>query len=124
MVEAVGARPLVLEAERQDRLVATLSHLPYLLACALVQTADAITSTDPAAWEIVAGGFRDTSRVAGSDVSMMTDILRTNREDVLRAVNVFRKQLDELVRLVDESNDAELAAALGASRTERRRMFA
>lgn len=124
VVEAVGARPLVLDAERQDHLAATLSHLPYLLACALVQTADAITSNDPAAWEIVAGGFRDTSRVAGSDLTMMTDILRTNRDEVLRAVDVFKMKLDELVRLVEASDDAALAAALGASRTERRRMFA
>ncbi|HUW09944.1 MAG TPA: prephenate dehydrogenase/arogenate dehydrogenase family protein, partial [Anaerolineae bacterium] len=66
LAEAVGGYPLILEPQRQDRLIATLSHLPYLLACGLVATADATTSPDPAAWKIVAGGFRDTSRVAGS----------------------------------------------------------
>jgi len=93
LVEAVGASPLVLTAERQDFLVATVSHLPYLLACALVATADALTSPDPAAWEIVAGGFRDTSRLAGSDVTMMVDILLTNREEVLKALEVCQTQL-------------------------------
>jgi prephenate dehydrogenase len=73
LARGVGAVPLVLDdAKRHDFLVATLSHLPYLLACALVRTADATTSADPAAWEIVASGFRDTSRVAASDVDMMT----------------------------------------------------
>ena len=123
LVEAVGATPLVLDGERQDRLAATLSHLPYLLACALVQTADSTTSDDPAAWEIVAGGFRDTSRVAGSDVHMMLDILATNRTAVLRSATVFRDQFDRLVRLIETGAEDELVEILTRSREERRSMY-
>jgi prephenate dehydrogenase len=123
LAEAAGAHPLVLDAERQDFLVATLSHLPYLLACGLVATADATTSADPAAWEIVAGGFRDTSRVAGSDVTMMLDILLTNREEVLRAVAVFQHQLGTLARLLETGDEDALHKALTAIRTERMKMF-
>jgi prephenate dehydrogenase len=123
LARAAGAQPLVLAAERQDFLVATLSHLPYLLACALVATADATTSPDPAAWQIVAGGFRDTSRVAGSDVTMMLDILHTNREEVLRAVGVFRAQLDRLGQLLAAGDEAGLRQALEAVRRQRREMF-
>jgi prephenate dehydrogenase len=123
LAEAVGAFPLVLEPERQDHLVATVSHLPYLLACALVATADERTSPDPAAWEIVAGGFRDTSRVAGSDVTMMLDILLTNRAPVIEAVDSFQRQLGELARLVKTGDEGALRAALGALREERLRMF-
>jgi len=123
LVEAVGAEPLVLDGARQDRLVATLSHLPYLLACALVQTADATTSADPAAWTIVAGGYRDTSRVAGCDVRMMLDILGTNREAVLRSASVFRERFDRLVELIGAGAEEELEAALTGCRDERRRMF-
>ncbi|HDL86570.1 MAG TPA: prephenate dehydrogenase, partial [Candidatus Acetothermia bacterium] len=43
LVQAVGAHPLVLKPNQQDRLAATISHLPYLLACALVNTADVLT---------------------------------------------------------------------------------
>lgn len=123
LAEAVGANPLVLDAKRQDYLVATISHLPYLLACALVATADATTSADPAAWEIVAGGFRDTSRVAGSDVTMMIDILLTNREEVLKGLRVYAAQLDNLTRLVERGDEEEMRAVLGAIRAERLRMF-
>jgi prephenate dehydrogenase len=123
LARAVGASPLVLEAERQDYLVATVSHLPYLLACALVSTADATTSADPAAWEVVAGGFRDTSRVAGSDVTMMLDILLTNQEKVLKALDVYRAQLRNLARLIEAGNEDDLRAVLGAIRAERLRMF-
>jgi prephenate dehydrogenase len=123
LARAAGAHPLVLAPARQDFLVATLSHLPYLLACGLVATADATTSADPAAWEIVAGGFRDTSRVAGSDVTMMLDILMTNREEVLQAVAVFQDQLGNLAHLLEAGDEEDLRAALIAIRAERMRMF-
>lgn len=123
LAEAVGSQVLVLAPERQDFLVATVSHLPYLLACALVATADATTSADPAAWEIVAGGFRDTSRVAGSDVTMMLDILLTNREKVLNAVDVCQEQLRNIARLVEAGDEDDLRAVLGTVREKRMEMF-
>jgi prephenate dehydrogenase len=123
LARAVGARPLVLEPQRQDYLVATLSHLPYLLACALVRTADVMTSPDPAAWEIVAGGFRDTSRVAGSDVTMMLDILLTNRESVFQAVGTLQAELGQLAQLLEAGDEEVLRGTLDAIRAERLRMY-
>jgi prephenate dehydrogenase len=123
LVTAVGAQPLVLEGERQDFLVATMSHLPYLLACTLVSTADTLTSPDPAAWDIVAGGFRDTSRVAGSDVTMMLDILMTNRAEVLKALKTCRHQLRQLSRTLEACDEEELQTMLTAIRAKRKQMF-
>jgi len=123
LVQAVGASPLFVEAQRQDDLVATVSHLPYLLACALVSTADATTSADPLVWEIVAGGYRDTSRVAGSDVTMMLDILTTNREKVIAATEVCLSQLEQLKELVASGDEGALRARLSAIRETRREMF-
>ena len=123
LAEAIGAHALVLDGERQDFLVGTVSHLPYLLACALVATADATTSADPAAWEIVAGGYRDTSRVAGSDVTMMLDILLTNREEVLRAVRVYQDQLASLTKSLEAGDEDGLRRALSTIRQKRKEMF-
>lgn len=123
LARAVGARPLVLEPSRQDFLAATLSHLPYLLACALVATADATTSADPAAWQIVAGGFRDTSRVAGSDVEMMLDILLTNRNEVLQAIHTYAAQLQALAHLLEDGHEQGLRQALARLREKRKEMF-
>lgn len=123
LAEAVGSHPLVLSAERQDFLVGTVSHLPYLMACALVATADATTSADPAAWKIVAGGYRDTTRIAGSDATMMTDILLTNRNKILQALEVFEQQIQRLARLVEGGNEEEIHAALEEIREERLRMY-
>ena len=123
LVAAIGAQPLVLEPARHDYLVGTLSHLPYLLACALVRTADATTSADPAAWEIVATGFRDTSRVAASDVTMMTDILLTNRDAIIGALAAYRDQLDFLMELVRAGDEGRLRAVLSEIRATRKEMF-
>jgi prephenate dehydrogenase len=123
LAKAAGARPLLLDPDRQDYLTATLSHLPYLIACSLVQTAHTTTSNDPAAWRIVAGGFRDTSRVAGSDVRMMLDILSTNRDAVMESAAAFRKAFDHLVRLMETGSEEDVEAVLTHARAERRRMF-
>ena len=123
LAATVGAHPLVLAAEHQDALTATVSHLPYLLACALVATADVTTSSDPAAWEIVAGGFRDTSRVAGSDVTMMLDILLTNRAHVLPALSTCVEQLERLSALIDQGGEAVLRTTLATIRAQRKEMF-
>jgi len=123
LVEAIGAHPLVLKPEQQDRLAATISHLPYLLACALVSTADALTSSDPAAWEIVAGGFRDMTRIAGSNVTMMLDILLTNRGEVLEALNTYRANVRRLAQLAASGEEEDLRQALGTIRALRREMY-
>ena len=123
LAAAVGAQPLLLDAERQDYLVATVSHLPYLLACALVRTADATTSQDPLVWKIVAGGYRDTSRVAGSDVTMMVDILLTNRQQVDKALQTCIAQLQNLARLVETGDEERLRHELDYIRQTRKEMY-
>ena len=92
--------------------MATISHLPYLLACALVDTAESTGSADPAVWQVAASGFRDTSRLAASDVTMMLDILLTNREAVLEALDTFDAQLRRLAGLVEAGEEEELRRAL------------
>jgi len=123
LVERVGAQPLVIDGRRQDYLVGTISHLPYLLACSLVSTADATTSADPLVWQIVAGGYRDTSRVAGSDVTMMVDILMTNREEVVKAARICGEQLADLADLVARGDEDTLREKLVYIRNTRKEHY-
>jgi prephenate dehydrogenase len=123
LVGAVGAHPLLLDPQRHDSLVATASHLPYLLACALVATAGTAASSDPAVGRLLASGFRDTSRLAGSDVAMMLDILLTNRLEILKAVDSFQAQLDAMRRVLETADGEAVRAALSAIRAGRLRML-
>lgn len=119
LAQAVGALPLVLEPTRHDRLVATISHLPFLLASALVHAVNEVGEVDEMVWELAAGGFRDTSRVAASDTRMFMDILMTNRSAVLEQLANFAGQVDELRTLLADENETALREKLAISQTKR-----
>jgi prephenate dehydrogenase len=119
LVEAIGARAVVLEPDRHDRLVAAVSHLPYLVACGLVGTAEWVASTDPMAREVAASGFRDTSRLAASDVTMMLDILLTNRQAVAETLKAYQAHLCNLAHLIQSGDEKGLRTVLSASRHSR-----
>jgi prephenate dehydrogenase len=121
LVAAVGAKPLELSAEHQDALVAWISHLPYVTAVALVRAAQ--TAGDEQVWEVAASGFRDTSRLAASDLRMMMDILLTNRAAVLRALTAYRAEFDRLADLIERGDADILRAALAPAQSQRAGMF-
>lgn len=118
---AVGARPLLLGSSRHDLLAAAASHLPYLLSVSLVAAAECVK--DEAVWQLAASGFRDTSRLAASDETMMLDILVTNRAEVRTMLSHFQCQLTEIAHLLDEVDEAGLRATVIAAAQRRRRLF-
>ncbi len=95
LAEAVGARCVIVDAARHDRLVAAISHLPYVVAACLVAAAED-AGPDPLIWELAASGFRDTSRLAASETTMMRDILLTNHTNVLDLIDLFGRRLAEM----------------------------
>jgi len=123
LATSIGARPLILDPRRHDRLVAAISHLPYLLAVALVNAAEALAEDNPLIWKLAAGGFRDTSRVAAGDITMMLDILATNRDYILEALEQARREMSALIRCLKEDDLSELRDVLHAARSRRAGMF-
>ena len=117
---AVGARPMVLDPAIHDRAVGAISHLPYALAVTLMSIVN--PGRTPAAWSLAASGFRDTSRVAGSDVNMMLDILLTNRDAVLEWLDAFAVPLAELRAELDRADEAALRERLTTARENRIRL--
>lgn len=108
--EAAGARVATLEPETHDRVVAAISHLPHLVADALV---DAVRRFEPGALEFAARGFKDTTRIAASDPVMWQEIFHGNRESLLASVQAFREALEVLEALVRRDDPAALRATLG-----------
>lgn len=123
LVEAVGARPIILDPDQHDRLVAASSHLPYLLSVGLMSTAEEIAAETPLLCELVASGFRDTSRLAASDVTIMMDILFTNRAAALEMLLRYRRHLENLMLLLENGDEAALQVLLDAAARRRRRWF-
>ena len=119
LARALGANPVEMEAGRHDSLVAAISHLPYLASAALMSTVDTLAHDDDAALDLAAGGFRDTSRLAASNVTMMLDILTTNRDAVLKMVGSYREHLDALSDALASGDEGRLADALERIRQAR-----
>lgn len=113
IVSAAGARPLFMEAEEHDRLVAMASHVPYLISAALMHCAAAMD--DNAVWAVSASGFRDTSRLSGSDPRMMLDILLTNRDAVSGALSAYRQMLEQLSNWLETTEESTLSQWLYAA---------
>jgi len=114
--EALGARVSSLDPETHDRAVAAISHLPHLIACALV---DGARRVEPAALELAARGFRDTTRIAAGDPDMWTEIFLANRDALSASVEAFREALAELQRAVDAGAAEPLRAALARIKATR-----
>ena len=123
LTQAIGAKPLILDADRHDRLVAAISHLPYALAVTLVNAVEALGQDDPLVWRLAAGGFRDTSRIAGGSIPMMLDIMSTNREHVLETLHEAAAQLSSLIRYLEDDDMVGLRDALIAARDRRAGLF-
>ncbi len=119
LIETVGALPVEMEAERHDKVVAAISHLPYLLSASLVATVRRFAENDPSVWDLAAGGFRDTSRLAGQDIKMMSDILGTNTQAVATLLAMFRVQLALLETMLISRDESHLVDALTPIRQAR-----
>jgi prephenate dehydrogenase len=119
LVQALRATPIEMDAARHDRVVAAISHLPYLLSATLVATVAGEAEHDPAVWQLAAGGFRDMSRLAGSDITMMSDILSTNTQAVATLLAMFRVQMGLLETKLISQDYAKLQETLNRLREAR-----
>jgi prephenate dehydrogenase len=116
----LGARPQAIEAETHDRLMATISHLPHVLANVLVgQTATALSEEAEHLPE-VGPSFRDATRVAGANPSIWGDIFAGNREAVAAEIDSTVARLQEAAELL-RSGDRDAVTAWQEQAGKRRR---
>jgi prephenate dehydrogenase len=111
IVEAIGAKAKILNADEHDRILASTSHLPFLLssALALVTSQDLVSFIGP--------GFRSTSRLAGTSSSMMLGVLQSNRENVLTALHSLQSQLAEIESSLSSNDFSKLESLLNQAQT-------
>jgi len=115
LARAVGAVPIEMAPEEHDRAVALTSHLPYLVAAALMGASGAaIPAAGPA--------FLGATRVASSPVALWAQICRLNREEIRRALGAFREALARLEAAIEDGD--RLGTLLEAARVARRRLDA
>ncbi|MBP2673670.1 MAG: prephenate dehydrogenase [Deltaproteobacteria bacterium] len=97
---------LRMDPKTHDHVFAYVSHLPHVVAYALVHSVATLPSRVPLGYS--AGGFRDFTRIASSNPEMWRDIVLQNRREVLRAIAHYRRNLDLLGRRIAASDTAGL----------------
>ena len=114
----LGADVEHMQVEHHDQVLAATSHLPHLLAFGLVDSL-AKRSENLEIFRYAAGGFRDFTRIAGSDPVMWHDIFLANREAVLHTLDLFRGDLDALRDAVDAGDGHQLLGVFTRARVAR-----
>ncbi len=112
IVTVLGAHRIVTDAVEHDRILASTSHLPFLLSSALA------LATPVECAPLIGPGFRSTSRLAGTPPSMMMGILQTNRENILTALEALQDELDLLTAALSENDFTALEQTLTAAQSK------
>ncbi|MET0305189.1 MAG: prephenate dehydrogenase/arogenate dehydrogenase family protein [Solirubrobacterales bacterium] len=122
-VAGLGARPQAIDAEAHDRLMATVSHLPHVLANVIAAQAAAELTRDSERLPEVGPSFRDATRVAGSNPSIWGDIFAANSGAVTAAIDDTIARLAEARELIDSGKPEGVAAWHAAAGEDRRRLL-
>lgn len=101
--QAVGAEVVMMDAAEHDAILAASSHLPHMVAFALM---DMLVRKDEhrQIFEYSAGGLRDTTRIAGSDAVMWRDIVLNNREALLEVLSQYHEDIGEMAAAIERGD--------------------
>ncbi|MEH1811034.1 MAG: prephenate/arogenate dehydrogenase [Nostoc sp.] len=106
IVRSLKANIYYCQPEQHDRAVSWISHLPVMVSSSLI--AACLSETDPdvlqLAQKLASSGFRDTSRVGGGNPELGVMMARYNRQALLRSLQQYRQNLDELTNLIEQED--------------------
>ena len=116
--EGCGAEVVEMEVDHHDEVLAATSHLPHLLAFALVDTLAKLEEKQEI-FSFAAGGFRDFTRIASSDPGLWHDIAMANRRHLLTMVRHFQDELNEVARAIEHDDSEGLLAVFERAKRAR-----
>ena len=117
-IKLTGARIVLLDAHQHDKITAHVSHLPQLLSVLLMNQVnnkkDNISMLD-----FAAGGFRDMTRIASSDFRIWEYIIRYNKTDILKTLNLFQDQISSLSKMIEDTKYDSIGELFESARIAR-----
>ncbi|MDQ3729897.1 MAG: prephenate dehydrogenase/arogenate dehydrogenase family protein [Actinomycetota bacterium] len=122
-VAELGARPQAIDPELHDRLMATVSHLPHVIANVMVSQAETALSDEADRLPEVGRSFRDTTRVAGANPTIWKDIFTSNSEAVAAEIDRTVERLREAAELIRAGDVAAVEAWQARARNSRSRLL-
>ncbi len=119
LASAIGSIPVVLDYRQHDFATAAISHLPHLIAAALVNTVHDLDSRDEIMKMLAAGGFKDITRIASSSPEMWEQICVANRDNISRVMDTFIRLLCEARDEMNQGNGLAINQMFEKSRDYR-----
>lgn len=116
LVTQIGAHVLAIDPEKHDEAMATISHLPHLVSAVLVNLAGERIKEGENILRLAGGSFRDMTRIAASSPAIWLDIAIENRDAILRVINEFQDELQQVKRMIDRQDRKELIEKLTLAR--------
>lgn len=116
--QALGSQIVFMHAQEHDEIYATVSHLPHLLAFAYINSIVNAPKSEKN-FSLAGTGFRDFSRIAGSDPTMWRDILLANKKQVLHSLEAFSTELEQIKKMVATDDGAQLSKAIATASAAR-----
>ena len=98
----LGSRVLLMSPREHDFIVGFTSHLPHIIANCLVKEVGALEKKDKRIKKILAGSFRDMTRIADSDAQIWTDICINNQIAVVDSLKIFQIYINEMIKKISE----------------------
>ncbi|WP_020481459.1 prephenate dehydrogenase [Methylomonas sp. MK1] len=120
--EKIGSSVSVMTVEHHDTVLAATSHLPHILAFALVGLLGR-KDEQREIFKYAAGGFRDFSRIASSDPTMWQDICLANKQEIVPLIRQFQAELSKIEQLLVEDQAAQLFETFTYARNARQRFL-
>ncbi len=120
--QAIGASVSQMQVRHHDEVLAATSHLPHVLAFALVDLLGRKDEQDEI-FKYAAGGFRDFTRIASSDPTMWLDICLANRAQLIPLIHQMQAELDGMARLLEAQEGQQLFAKFTYAKNARQRFL-
>jgi prephenate dehydrogenase len=122
-ISSFGARPVAIPADAHDRLMATVSHLPHVLANVLVSQAARALLEEEQRLPATGPSFRDATRVAGANPSLWRDIFLTNREAIDSELAACAAAIEQLRARLRERDAESMERWIEEARADRQRLL-
>jgi prephenate dehydrogenase len=120
LIRRLGARPIMMAPSEHDRLIALTSHLPYALSLALMNIATNEIKKTGEFRNLIGGSFRSATRVAMSSPILTIDMFKTNKKEIVRAIDNMIKELNFLKKTMNYNSETRLKSIITKAGKKRR----
>ncbi|NLX90805.1 MAG: prephenate dehydrogenase [Firmicutes bacterium] len=112
IILAIRARPMLINAEEHDRIMAPLSHLPKLISSGLVNVLGRYREEYRAIFSLAGTGFKETTRIAAGNPQLWLDIFESNKDNLKEALSLFLQEIQTMIVYLDEEDKSGLYGSL------------